>query len=239
MKGLILAAGVGKRLKPLTNTTPKALLPINNRPMLYYIISKYLQANIKDIGIVIRKDHKKKFKQFIKGYNANINFAFQNSPNGTADALLKSKKFIKKDTFILSWCDFVSDYNLEKIIQTHQDSPSKATLLINKEKSNNSGQVLFNDYITKIVEKPPHKISSWVSAGVMIFEPEIFQAIEKCKSISNNIKSNEFHIAEVIQYWINLGKSINYRKLDTWRVNVNDIKALKEAEYLLENSGNY
>lgn len=240
MKGLILAAGLGERLKPLTNNTPKALLSINNKPMLHYILQKYLQAGIKNTGIVIRKKHKNKFKNFSKKYNVNINFVFQNSPKGTADAILNSKKFVGSETFILSWCDFVSDYNLEKIIHKHKRTSSKATLLINKENSISSGQVLFNNtHITKIVEKPEYKISPWVSAGVMILEPDIFQAIEYCKSRSKKTKKEkEFHIAKAIQYWINSGKKIDYEKIDTWRVNVNDIKALKEAEHLLRNEVN-
>lgn len=230
MKGLILAAGIGKRLKPLTPHTPKALISILNKPMIHYVIENYQTAGIKDLGIVIRKEDQVKFKNKLKEFNLKLKFLFQPSPKGTADAIKVAEKFIHGKNFILSWCDFISKFDYNKIIKKHKFFKPKATLLISKEKGNSSGQVIFNDqFITKIVEKPKSKISSWVSAGVMVLEPEIFSILKKIKPSVQG----EYHIADALQYWINQGKKVRFEKLNTWRVNVNTNQDIKQAEKLI------
>lgn len=230
MKGLILAAGIGKRLKPLTKHVPKALIPICGKPMIYYVMENYNRADIKNLGIVIRKENERIFKKKLKKFNLNITLIFQKFPKGTANAVKTAEKFIDKETFLLAWCDFISMFDFKLIINKHKNIKPKATLLINKEETSSSGQVLFNDkYITRIVEKPKKKISSWVSAGVMVLEPEIFSIIKKFEPSVQE----EYHIADALQYWIDKGEKVSFKNLDTWRVNVNTIKDIRKAEGLI------
>ncbi|MBL7198428.1 MAG: sugar nucleotidyltransferase [Candidatus Omnitrophica bacterium] len=235
MKGVILAAGIGKRLRPLTKNIPKALIPLKNKPMIFYVVSNFKKAGIKDICVVINPKDKVKFQSALDNFKININYTSQLIANGSANALKTAEGFVKTDTFLLSWCDNITPFDYQKIIQAHKEYSCDATMLINKEKDPKStAQVLYKgDLITKIAEKPKTRFSFWGSAGLMVIEPEFFSYIHKIKPTNET----EHHIASVLQYWINQGKKIHFIKLNTWRVNVNTIRDIKLVEKLILRPG--
>lgn len=232
MKGLILAAGVGKRLSPFTKFIPKALIPIKGRPLIGHTILKFKKAGIKKIGIVIRKKDLLNFKEALRGYKIKIKYIFQKRPSGTAKALEAARDFIKNQRFLLTWCDFFSPFDFRKIIKHHLKYRPKATILINKEKDpKGTAQVLFSgSYITKIVEKPKKRFSFWGQTGLLVLEPEIFSVLPKIKPKS---PKGEYHISDALQYLINQGKKVRFLKIDTWSVNVNTLEDVKRAISLI------
>ena len=229
MKGLILAAGLGKRLRPITESIPKALISVGGKPLITYPLLKLKKAGIKTIGIVIRPEDYSKFKSRLRFSGLKIEYIFQKLPQGTAKALECAKDFISDNKFLLCWCDFLSPFDYKKLIEEHLNFKPTATILINKEKDpSGSAQVLFKcPYITKIVEKPSKQFSLWGSTGLLALEPEVFSIIPKIKPSAQG----EYHVADVLQYLIDQGKKVRFVKLDTWRINVNTFEDLKLAEF--------
>jgi glucose-1-phosphate thymidylyltransferase len=228
MKGLILAAGRGRRLMPLSRTIPKALIPVKGRPLILYQLLRFKKAGIKDIGIVIRKKDYQKFRRRVNIKGLKIKYIFQKRQKGTLKAVECAEKFIGNKRFLLCWCDFLSPFEFKKLIKRHHKFKDCATVLINKERdASSSSQVEFNKlYITRIVEKPKKRFSSWVACGAMVLDGEIFNIFSKIKPS----QQGEYHIADALQYLIDNGKKINYVKLDSWRINVNTFRDLKMAE---------
>lgn len=229
MKGLILAAGKGRRLMPLTKTIPKALIPIKGRPLIIFILLKFKKAGIKDIGIVIRPQDYAKFKSTLKILGLKIRYIFQKRPLGTAKALEAAYDFIGNERFLLSWCDFLSPFDFRKIIEEHSKFKPSATILINKEKDpSTTAQVRFsNQRITKIVEKPKKRFSFWGLSGLLVLEPkDLFLAFSKIRPTA----LGEYHISDVLQYLINEKKTVRFVKIDTWRINVNTFEDLRMAK---------
>lgn len=224
MKGLILAAGKGKRLMPLTKTIPKALIPIGGRPLITYILLKFKQVGIRDIGIVIKANDYYKFEAALKIPDISISYIFQKIPQGTAKATLLAKDFLKNERFLLAWCDFVSPFDFRKLIKTHLKYKPTATILINREKDpSGTAQVLFRGhYITKIVEKPKKKLSFWGLTGLLVLESAIFKVLPKILPTVGG----EYHIPDALQYLIDQGEMVRFLKIDTWRLNVNTIEDL-------------
>ena len=227
MKGLILAAGNGKRLRPLTNTIPKALIPITGRPLITYPLLRLKKTGIKDIGIVIRPRDYSIFKSNLKIPGINIKYIFQKRPQGTARATKCAADFLENKRFLLCWCDFLSPFEFGKLIKEHLEFKPTATILISKEKDpSGAGQVLFRGhYITRIVEKPRRKLSSWCLTGLLVLEPEIFSVFEKIKPSAEG----EYYIPDALQYLIQKDRRIRFTKIDTWRVNINTLADLKLA----------
>jgi glucose-1-phosphate thymidylyltransferase len=230
MKGIILAAGMGSRLKSLARGRPKALIPILGKPLIYYTIESLRRANVKKIAVVIRPQDKNKFKFFAEKFRLDLTFFFQERPQGTLKALGAAESFVYKESFLLSWCDTITPFNFSRIIRYHQRHPAVATLAITKEANPaNSAQVIFrNDRIIKIIEKPKRFLSSFVSSTPLVLESEIFRYFRYIRPTVGG----EYHLAGVLQYLIKKGKIVRFIILDTWRVNINTVSDLKQAQRL-------
>jgi glucose-1-phosphate thymidylyltransferase len=234
MKGIILAAGTGKRLKPLTDYIPKPLIPVAGRPMIEFSLRGFQKAKIDEVGIVVSpKDYRTISERLGNGdqWNMKITYIKQEKPLGTADAVAKAQKFVAGDNFLLAYCDHISLYDFRDLVDSHLNFHPLATLLINREDNPEAtGQVVWEgDFINRIVEKPKEKISDYGISGLLIIEPEIFKAIFHIKPSAEG----EYHIGDALQYMIDRGFEVRYRKIDTWRVNANSLEDIKRAEALI------
>lgn len=250
MKGLILAAGRGERFRLRSGSLPKALIPISGRPMIEYPLLNFKKAGLREVGIVVALGEKTRIQQALKGWEMDFAFLIQEIPQGTARALEIASEFLGQDTFLLAYCDLITPYDFNKIIEEHKRHRPLATLLVNpvrnfvrqsgeigisngvnKEKSHQeTGLVLWKgELVTKIVEKPKEKFSDYGAAGLMILEPSVFEALsEICPSAEG-----EYHIGDALQSLIDKGKEVRYKIIDTWRVNVNRWEDVKKAEELI------
>lgn len=191
MKAIILAAGHGTRLYPYTKDTPKPMIQVNNKPLLYYIIKVLKSHNIKDITIKVYHLSNIIKDYFKDGSKFNVNISYFDDLAGTANILKKIENELN-ETFIVIYGDILTNINLTNLINFHRAKKGVLTIAIfkrNLKKTRKiSSFVLINKYnkITTFVEKPTDeeiKLASkndiWSNSGIYICEPEIIKFIPR------------------------------------------------------------
>jgi bifunctional UDP-N-acetylglucosamine pyrophosphorylase/glucosamine-1-phosphate N-acetyltransferase len=195
MKAVILAAGEGNRLKPITSTRPKPLIPIAGKPLLEHTIIGLKDAGIDHILLIVGykqniiKDY---FGNGLEKYKVKIEYITQEEYLGTAHAVGYARDFIREEKFFLMYGDIFVDPTLFKDALKEIEN-SKAEGLISLYEVNNPQDfgiisLNFKGFVNKISEKPPPelKLGNLVNAGVFIFDPVIFEAIDKTKKSIRN-----------------------------------------------------
>ena len=188
MKAIILTAGEGTRMRPLTTTRPKTMLITGGKPLIQYNIESLRDAGIKDITLVVgyKKEVIEEYFGDGSDFGVNINYAVQDGQLGTAHAIGSAEKFIDESFIVLNG-DIIVSYDLirnliEKYATRTSNNVKSVMTLINVDDPSNYGVVsMVNDQIKEIVEKPAEgeAPSNLANAGIYLFSTEIFDAIKK------------------------------------------------------------
>lgn len=213
MKGVILCGGLGTRLRPITYSMPKQLIPIANRPIIFYIIDSLVRANITEIGIVIN-DKEDVFKNVLKEYeNKDISYEFihQNEPLGLADAVLASENFVKDDDIILILGDNFYEVSLISLINDFYHTSSSCSIFLHEvEEPQKYGIAeVKGDQVLNVEEKPKKPKTNLAITGIYIFDNNIFKA---CKEIGPSWRG-EYEITDSIKWLLNNSYKITYKKI--------------------------
>jgi mannose-1-phosphate guanylyltransferase/phosphomannomutase len=187
MKAIIIAGGEGKRLRPLTETIPKPMIKVAGIPILEYTIKLLKKHSITDITLALCYLPQPIIDHFGNGDNfgVSIHYTFenQNSPLGTAGALLPARDFIT-ETCIVTYADVLRDLDIAKMIQQHKETMSVATINIYKHTGGNFKSSILFDKNNNLTEFKEHKTSSelkesfaWSNGSFYIIEPEILNYI--------------------------------------------------------------
>jgi len=224
MKAVILAAGEGNRLRPITSTRPKPLIPIAGKPLLEHTIIGLKEAGIEEILLIVGykedliKDY---FDNGIDKYNIKIEYLTQEEYLGTAHAAGYAKEFVGDEKFLLMYGDLLVDPNLFKEVLNKFEA-SKAEGLISLLEVNNPrefGIISLNPegFVERITEKPPPELNrgNLANAGIYVFDSMIFKAIDKTKKSIRN----EFEFTDSMKILIKQlnGKIVGYLiKDDFW-----------------------
>jgi mannose-1-phosphate guanylyltransferase / phosphomannomutase len=183
MKAIILAAGKGTRLKPLTNNIPKVMLPINGKPLLEYTIKLFKKYGIKEIAINLHH-LPEKIKDYFgdgKKFGVKIYYSYEPKLLGTAGAIKKIEDFFD-DTFIVFYGDNFTNLNILDMVNYHESKKGIATICLHKGKSKSSYiEMDSNNKIVKFVEKPKIEKYGWVNSGIYVLEKEVIKFIPKNK----------------------------------------------------------
>lgn len=214
MEAVILAAGVGERMQPLTHTQPKVLLPIAGKPVLDYVFSSSEKAGIKNITIIVGYLKEELENRFGDGSDLGLNISYIEQPEqkGTAHAVSYSDC---EETFVVLNGDVYCDApSLIDTIKRHNKENAIATLgTYRVQNAASYGTIQTkNGKVEKIVEKPEKTTNQLINAGAYVFEPEIYEAIEK----TPHSERNEKEITTSIELLINEGKLVNTHKLESW-----------------------
>ncbi|WP_242987514.1 glucose-1-phosphate thymidylyltransferase [Anaerobacterium chartisolvens] len=233
MKALILSGGTGSRLRPLTYTNAKQLIPVANKPALFYIIEKVVNANISDIGIIVGSTHKEVQSSVGDGsrWNARISYIHQKEPLGLAHAVKTAADFIGDSDFIMLLGDNLFDMGLGSFIDGFYASGSNASVLLHRM-DNPAGfgvAVVENNHIVRLVEKPPEPISNLIITGIYAFDKTIFDAIAKTAPS----KRGELEITDAMQVMLDMGGSICYEITKGWWKDTGKLPDLLEANQLM------
>lgn len=172
MQAVILAAGEGKRVRPLTRSRPKALIPVANRPIIEYVIDALLKNGIRDIIVVVGY-RKEQVTRFLNQLDVPIEVVDQPKQLGTAHALQCAESKIKGDFLVLPGDNYIDPHSIARIAGT-----SNAMLVREHPNPSNFGVVMLHEgYVTEIVEKPEQAHSLMVSTGIYSLKKEIFSHI--------------------------------------------------------------
>jgi bifunctional UDP-N-acetylglucosamine pyrophosphorylase/glucosamine-1-phosphate N-acetyltransferase len=211
VQAVILAAGEGTRMRPLTYTKPKVMLPIMNKPIMEHLIIELRKAGIKDIVCVVGYRDDRIREHFGDGENWKVRMSYvtQRKQLGTADAL-KSSSHLLEDEFILVNGDTIVD---SKDIKRVSSSNRMTLGVIKVQNPEDFGVVeLRNGNVVKIIEKPEKPPSNLVNAGIYHFYKEILKTIDRTpKSIRG-----EYEITDTIQMLINNGYEFGATEISTW-----------------------
>lgn len=189
MKAVIVAGGVGERLKPITNNIPKPMVLVKDRPILLHAVNLFKKYGIDDFIIALCYLPNVITKFFGDGskFGVKITYTYENpkKPLGTAGAIALAKKLIK-DTFIVTYADILRELDIKKMIAFHKKSKAFATINVYKRKSEGAKSMVImdkNKKIVKFIERPKaddlRQNYIWVNGSFYIFEPEIFNWIPR------------------------------------------------------------
>ncbi|AIE73059.1 MULTISPECIES: glucose-1-phosphate thymidylyltransferase [unclassified Synechocystis] len=218
MKALILSGGKGTRLRPLTYTGAKQLVPVANKPILWYGIEAIAKAGIKDIGIIISPETGEEIKSVTgsgEKFNAQITYILQSEPLGLAHAVKTAADFLQDSPFVMYLGDNLIEDDLAHFL-SHFQSKSLDSLILLQQVPNpaafgvatvdNRGKVL------ALVEKPEHPPSNLALVGLYFFAPTIHQAIANIEPSGRG----ELEITDAIQYLISHGYGVESLQLEGW-----------------------
>lgn len=211
MKGLILCAGRGSRLQPFSYLTSKVLLPVANKPLIFYNIEKCIALGITDIGLVIRPSQRDMFLDAVgtgERWGIRLTYIYQHHPKGIADAVRQAEAFIANDAFLLLLGDNLIANSLEAMTQSViREGHDGALLLGEVTKPQDYGIVEIKDgVIIGLEEKPAQPKSNLAIMGAYAFTPKIFSAV---RSISPS-QRGEYEMTDAISYLIDQRHSISY-----------------------------
>ncbi len=214
MKALILAAGKGTRMYPLTETRPKPMLLIGNKPILEHIILAFKRAGIKDFVIVI--DQNSPIRNYFghgKNFGVKISYVYQFKKLGTAHAILQAEKFLKKDFIVSNADNLVGFEAIKELKNTHKGAATLCLYEAPPEKLKNLGVVeTYGKKVTRIVEKPAQPRGKFANTGMIAFSPVIFDAIKKIKKT----KRKEYELPDAIQLLIKKKEQVSWVKTKDW-----------------------
>tara|TARA_Y100000590_G_C15747227_1_gene1022590 strand:+ start:1044 stop:1916 length:873 start_codon:yes stop_codon:yes gene_type:complete len=204
-KGIILSGGMGTRMSPLTKAVNKQLLPIYDKPLIFYPLSILMLAKIKDILIIVNKGQLNQYKKILpdgKRLGINITFKEQESPKGLPDAFLLGEKFIKNQNVALILGDnfFYGQYLTQKLIDCTKMNKGATVLLHKVSKPELYGVAKINkkNKITLIKEKPKKKFSDLAITGIYFFDNKVVEYSKKLKPS----KRNELEITDLLKIYM-------------------------------------
>ncbi|HLC60540.1 MAG TPA: glucose-1-phosphate thymidylyltransferase [Candidatus Nanoarchaeia archaeon] len=234
MKGLILSGGHGTRLRPITHTKQKQLIPIANRPILFYVIDDLAKSGITEIGIITgpNKDQIQNIVGDGSKWNVKITYMEQQSPLGLAHAVKISRDFIRDDDFIMYLGDNLLNDNITEFVSNFQNSNADASILLNPVKDpSNFGVATLNKKgeIVRLVEKPKNPSSNLAVVGVYAFRKSIFKAIDHLKPSARG----ELEITDAIQWLVEHSYKVTSELVEGWWKDTGKADSLLEANHLI------
>lgn len=216
MKALITAGGHGTRLRPITHTQNKHLIPIANKFMLDYAIEYVREAGISEVGIIINADDKSIMEEFGDGNSRNVNITYipQDSPLGLAHVVKISEKFIQDEPFIFYLGDNILVGGVDRFIKEFKNAKSNCHLALSKVPDPNRFGVaeVSNKKIVSIEEKPNNPKSDLAVTGIYLYDPIIFEAVNRI----NPSNRGELEISDAHQYLLEHGFDISYSVITGW-----------------------
>ncbi len=217
MKGLILSGGFGRRLRPLTYSGAKQLLPVANEPIIFYGINALVSAGIKELGIVVG-DTAKEVRQIVgtgDRWGINIVYIQQEAPLGLAHAIKISKSFIENEPFVMYLGDNILKEGIDDFVkQFKKTQPHALILLTDVPNPQDFGVAVINGNgaVQKLIEKPKQPPSHLALVGVYLFNKEIYQAIDHIKPSWRN----ELEITDAIQWLLDNNYKVESHMVKGW-----------------------
>ncbi len=238
MKGIILAGGLGTRLQPLTRVINKHLLPVYNKPMIYYPIQCLVNVGITDILIVTGGYNAGEFLHLLgNGMRfglKHINYTYQEGEGGIADALKLAEHFAEGQKVCVVLGDNIIENNIQTAFEDFKEQKEGAMILLNEVSDvRKFGVPEFKDgKIVNIEEKPKEPKSKYAVIGIYFYDPDVFNIIKTLKPSNRG----ELEITDVNNEYIKRG-TLTYRFLDGWWADAGSFESMLRASNLVAKGG--
>jgi glucose-1-phosphate thymidylyltransferase len=234
LKGLILSGGAGTRLRPITHTSAKQLVPVANKPVLFYGIEALVEAGITEIGIVIAPETGDEIRAAAgdgSTFGARVTYIAQERPLGLAHAVLTAEGFLGDSPFVMYLGDNLLRDGITELVSAFREHEPDALILLTKvaDPWNYGVAELDGGSVVRLVEKPKDPPSEMALVGVYMFTPSIFAA---ARSIEPSWR-DELEITDAIQTLIDAGSKVESHTVSGWWKDTGQLADMLEANRLV------
>jgi glucose-1-phosphate thymidylyltransferase len=234
LKGLILSGGAGTRLRPITHTSAKQLVPVANKPVLFYGIEALVEAGVEEIGIIIAPETGDEIRAAAgdgSQFGAAITYIVQDKPAGLAHAVLTAEEFIAGAPFVMYLGDNLLADGLRGLVASFRESEPDALILLTpvEEPEHYGVAELDGERVVRLVEKPKDPPSNLALVGVYLFQPAIFEA---ARALEPSWRG-ELEITEAIQSLIEDGHEVQSEVVSGWWKDTGQLADMLEANRLV------
>jgi glucose-1-phosphate thymidylyltransferase len=240
MKGLILSGGRGTRLRPITHTSAKQLVPVANKPVLFYGIEAMAEAGIEEVGIVIAPETGGEIEQAAgdgSRFGVRISYILQDEPLGLAHAVLTAERFLEKSPFVMYLGDNLLQGGISDLVAAFREHLPDALILLTRvpdpenygvaELARGSpGEV---GRVVRLVEKPADPRTDLALVGVYMFTPEIHDA---ARALAPSARG-ELEITDAIQHMVDAGRRVEPHIVRGWWKDTGRLEDMLEANRLI------
>jgi glucose-1-phosphate thymidylyltransferase len=233
MKGLILSGGKGTRLRPLTYTRAKQLVPVANKPVLFYGVEAIVAAGIHEIGVVVGDTREEIQAALGNGsrFGARITYIEQDAPRGLAHAVLISEGFLRGEPFVMYLGDNVIADGIAGLVQEFKAIGCNSQILLARVPNPEQFGVaeLDNGTVVRLTEKPSEPRSNLALVGVYMFDDSIWDAVKAIRPSARQ----ELEITDAIQWLIDHGKTVHPHVVSGWWKDTGKIEDMLEANRII------
>ena len=234
MKGLILSGGKGTRLRPITHTSAKQLVPVANKPVLFYGIEAMAAAGIADIGIIIAPETGDEIRTAAgdgSQFGVAITYIEQDEPRGLAHASLTAETYLDGEPFVMYLGDNLLQGGITELVASFRASGPDALILLTPvdDPQNYGVAELEGDRVVRLVEKPPNPATDLALVGVYMFTAGIHDA---ARSIEPSGRG-ELEITDAIQYLVDAGRRVEPHIVRGWWKDTGRLEDMLEANRLV------
>ncbi len=233
LKGLILSGGRGTRLRPITYTSAKQLVPVANKPILFYGIEALREAGIRDIGVVVG-DTREEIKEAVgdgSRWGVKMTYIHQPEPLGLAHAVKVSRDYIGRSSFVMYLGDNIIRDGISSLVSEFaRKKPNSQILLARVPHPNQFGVAeLKNGRVIRLVEKPKHPRSDLALVGVYMFDPSVFKAVDSIRPSARG----ELEITDAIQWLVDHRFTVVPHIVTGWWKDTGKLEDILEANRMM------
>lgn len=234
MKAVVLCAGEGTRLRPLTHTSAKHLIPVANRPVIHYTLASLREAGIREIGVVVSPNVEEEFKTALgdgSEWNVHIEYVQQEHPKGLAHAVDCARGFVDDEPFLVYLGDNLLENGVVDLVEAFEQDPTSARLmLVEVDEATSFGVARLEEgRIVELIEKPEEPPSNLAVVGVYLFDRHIFEAIRQIEPSWRG----ELEITDAIQRLIEAGHRVKPHLVEGWWKDVGRPEDMIDANRLM------